>query len=235
VAVLDFDGTATPKYVIAVLRAVNNSGLLTEKGTARMKAVTDRFWPKYISDSLTDLDDRLWLESEAYVYASERLSVCGVHEALASVPLRPGFVEFLLWARDVGLPVAIISHGIEQFIESVLIHHRVEGLVQQIYAARMLVGRGGRSFVGLQRETVVTPASKGEMSRRFAALHGVAPDDILAVGDSLGDRFLGHRRENRLLLVADEAEAEKVRELGHVVVTDDFAPVQEWFRNKLGL
>lgn len=234
--VFDFDGTLTPKKFVSTMAIVDQAGLLSPGALQNMEVMRKSYLGLYSSGQLSDDKEREWLQRTAAQYAQDRLSVAGAHQALAAVTLRPGVKECFQWLEDANVPVAIISYGIQPFIDSVLDHHGAGLLVQLIYACRMVTSGDGSCYVDWIKNTAVSPGDKGEKSRRFAELFGVSPEQLLAVGDSRGDRCLGFLRENRLGLADHAADAAKIAPImGEVVITEDFSPVQAWLRNKMDL
>jgi HAD superfamily phosphoserine phosphatase-like hydrolase len=236
VVVFDFDGTLTPKHYVSAMKVVDQAGLLSPAALANMDEMRRSYLDLCHLGQLSDEKELEWLERTALQYIDDRLSPAAAHQALAKVGLRPGVRPSLTWLKEKGIPVAIVSYGIAPFIESVLDHHGLLGYVDQIFACRLTKSSDNTVFNGVVPNTSVVPATKGEVSLQFAADHGVASEDILAVCDSYGDRLLGHLQANRFGLAADEKDAAKIRPvMGTVAISDHFWQAEFWLRQQVEL
>lgn len=232
--VSDFDGTLLPKEALSTIHMVKKSGGLRPDILEKTSCRHRRYLDMSLKGRLSDEEELSWLMTDLDAFICSDLTETTVRNALRDARLRPGAVETLRYLRDNGIPVAVISFGIAPFIRVVLEQNGAADLVSAVLAAELVIDRPSGRYVNYRRETLVTPANKGLRSRRFAAAHGVSPTRILAVADSYGDRTLGHRRDLRLGLAQDEAEAANLSAImGEVIVTDTFYPVLDWLRHHL--
>lgn len=232
VAVFDFDGTITPKDN-SLFKTIDNSGMLSLEFLERAKRMRDFFLPRALSGELTFEEEKDWFFQTVDLYADSKLSLEQMGKILTNVRLREGVSLTLRLLKHWGIPVAIISYGFAEFIEIVLSHCKLNDYVSEVFSARLKTDACG-FICGYHDKTVVLPANKGEFSRKFAARYAVPYKNILAVGDSGGDKRLGHLKENRLGIAQDEKEALKLKEfMGEVVVTETFWPVLNWLSEKL--
>ncbi len=74
--------------------------------------------------------------------AEVRGSLGAIEAVLDRVSLRPGFTDFVGWARRRGTPLAIVSDGVEQFIRHVLTRHGLDDV--PVFANRLLPAGPGR-------------------------------------------------------------------------------------------
>jgi 2-hydroxy-3-keto-5-methylthiopentenyl-1-phosphate phosphatase len=58
-----------------------------------------------------------------------------IEDYISTVPLRPGFEEFLLYCRSVDLPVVILSGGIRQMVEYKI--RPLRGLIKDVYSVEL--------------------------------------------------------------------------------------------------
>ena len=238
VVVFDFDGTLThkPPKGKSLFVAIDE-GVLSPEGQAAQQKLFNHYIAKAQTGTMTAGEDEAWLLQSIENYILYGVTPEKARAALAAVVLRPGVIECLEMLRQEQIPVAIVSYGIAPLIELVLERHNiaVPGLIHKVYAAR-LTAHPERGYTGYDRSTVVLQSTKGDWSRHFADLHDVPHADILAVGDTGGDRRLGHLKKNRLAIAGDAAHAKEISPfMGRVIVTDDFHPVTAWLRSKIGL
>lgn len=231
VVVCDFDGTLTPKSVNSLFDVMD--GMLTKEASARAVAMRDGYLPKALSGSLTPQEGRAWLRETIGLYIESGLTKSRIKDVLRKIHLREGAAEFLKFLKIRGVPIAIISYGVVEFIRTVLVFDGVSHLVDKIYATKLISDEDGL-VTGYEPETYVLPDNKDEYSRAFADIHSVPYENILAIGDSGGDRKLGHLKENRLCLARDEKEGQKLELFaGTVAVSDTFFPAIEWLTSKI--
>ena len=236
VVVFDFDGTFTPKgkslFVMIDERALPSEGLKAQQ------EIYAHFIHKALAGKLTASEDKSWLLKSIKNYLRYGLTREKARTALSDASLRRGVRECLEMLRRAKVPVAIISYGIAPLIELVLDENGITvpgPLIRHIYAAKFLVETKAGRFVGYDRQSLVLQSTKGEWSRHFADACGVPYRNILAVGDSGGDKKLGYLKENRLAIAKNpEQAAELAPYMGTVAVTEDFGPVTAWLRSKLG-
>lgn len=238
VVVFDFDGTLTPKPPKGKsLFVAIDEGVLPPEGQTIQQELFNYYIAKARAGTMTPIEDEAWLLESVKNYIRYGLTIEKARVALENIPLRPGVRECLEMLQREGVPTAIVSYGVAPLVELVLERHNipVPGLIHKVCAVR-LTAHEETGFTGYDKSTVVLQSTKGEWSRHFADLHGVPHDNILAVGDTGGDRLLGHLKENRLALANDEAHAAEIAPfMGEVIVTDDFSPVTAWLRSKMGL
>ncbi|MBI4458328.1 haloacid dehalogenase-like hydrolase [Candidatus Uhrbacteria bacterium] len=251
VVVFDNDGTFTPKgpgNAISLVNTVDNNAGLPETAKKELQALRDEYMAPVLNGALSHRDQREWMHGTLGIYHRHGLDLNRARGAVSRLSIRPGVKECLILLRDAGIPRAIVSFGVADFIEAYLATHGIAGMVDSVYAARLRFFDGIGCYGspenmaktgicdGYDPDSIIVPANKGEASRHFADLYRVPHDRILAVGDSGGDKYLGHAKENRLLIASDDKEAAKISAFaGTVVVTDDFAPVTQWLKSKLGL
>jgi len=233
--VLDCDGTLTPKSLVSLFSVVDTRALPKE-AEPDFKALRDRYLPLSIAGKLTSDLQMEWLAETFEIYIRHKLTRAGWMEAIArAIDWRPGAVETLASLHFFRVPTAIVSYGSTDFIEHALALAGAGDWIKEIYATRMRHGPDGL-VVGYERGTFVTQDNKGEWSRRFAEAYGIPLENLLAVGDTGGDRHLGHLKQNRFGIAKDEAEREKIAPyMGVTVVSDDFSAARAWLADKLGL
>lgn len=239
--VYDCDGTIVPKMLGDMLSAlmplVGKLGLVAEAAEA-MHAVHDKYAPLFKDGVITPMQYRAWLIEEFELYIRHSLTVADWHRALANVRLRPGTVELMRDLHAAGAPQCVISGAVADFVEYILEINGARPYIDRVYAARLLHDPRGR-VVGYDESTIVCMENKGEWSMYFAGIHGIAPRRIVALGDSIGDRRLGHLRANRIGIAENEAEAAALAAhdfMGQVVIVDDhLEPVAAAVKRLLGL
>ena len=233
--VLDFDGTLTPKSLGSLFRVVDTHALPPE-AEPDFKVLRDRYIPLAEVGKLSPELQLEWLAETFEIYIRHGLTRAAWMEAISrALVWRPGALETLAALRFFHVPTAIVSYGSSDFIGHALALAGAEDGVKEICATRMRHGADGR-VVGYDRASFVTQENKGEWSRRFALANGIALETLLAVGDTAGDRYLGHLQEHRFGIAKDEAERAKIAPyMGETVVADDFSAARAWLADRLGL
>lgn len=231
--VLDFDGTLTPKKLGSLFKVVDTRALPPE-AEPDFKVLRDKYIPLAEVGKLSPEIQLEWLAETFEIYIRHGLTRAGWMSAITTaIAFRPGALGTLAALESANVPTAIISYGATDFIEHALMLGDVS--VTEICATRMRHDPTGL-VTGYDRSTFVTQENKGEWSQRFADKHGIPLENLLAVGDTAGDRYLGHLKERRFGLVADEAERAKVApHMGETAVSDDFGPARAWLSRHLGL
>ncbi|HTK60371.1 MAG TPA: haloacid dehalogenase-like hydrolase [Candidatus Baltobacteraceae bacterium] len=233
--VFDFDGTITPKSLGSLFSVVDHHALPKE-AEPDFKVLRDRYIPLAEVGKLSPELQLEWLAETFEIYIRHGLTRAGWMTAISRMlRFRPGAIETLAALHLAAVPTAIVSYGSIDFIEHALVIGGADAWVSGIYATRMHHGDGGL-VVGYDRETFVTQENKGEWSLCFAEAYGIPPENLLAVGDTAGDRHLGYLKEHRFGIAKDEAERAKIApHMGETVVADDFSAVRAWLSGKLGL
>lgn len=233
VAVVDFDGTVTPKSWISLFSVVDHHCGFAPEILENAQLLRKKYLDKAVAGELTKEEERRWLHETIDYYIEGGLNQSAVRRSLEQVKVRTGVGGCFRFLKQNNVPIAIISYGIEYFIHTVLAKNKISELVDAVYAAELVFDRNG-FVIGYKPETATFPDNKGIFSQRFANLFGVDFENILAVGDSDGDTHLGYLKENRLGIAKDEKEKEKLNQfMGEVVITEDFKPVQKWLEEKV--
>lgn len=237
--VLDFDGTCIPREHVALIPLVDKA-VLPPEALSELTESRPFFEKKAVEGTISSGLARAWIIETIDLYAKEGVRLHDCYRALDGVRLKTGLKRFLADMHRRGVPVAIVSYGIKQFIWYVLAKEGALHLVSDIYAGELRTwdcGPDAAPIKDVDFETIVVPSFKGCMSERFARKYGVPLDRLLAIGDSRGDRLLGHLRKNRLALLGSEAEIARFglrRDFGKLIVTRSFAPAHDWVLSKLG-
>jgi HAD superfamily phosphoserine phosphatase-like hydrolase len=230
----DFDTTFTEKAARSLFSFLEDNGGLGAWAKQKILDLRNSYLTRFFAGQLTSADEKKWFNETIAIYIGDGLKMDKVRQILKAVELRKGVDELLKLAKARNVPLAIVSAGIKDFIEIVLEARGVRHLVSEIYATKLLINQQNGDILGYYPDTVVVTADKGTYSRLFAEKYGVPPERILAIGDSAGDRNLGHLKENRVAIVEEDEEAVQVAPYaGHVVVSQDFYPVIEWFSKKI--
>lgn len=233
------DGTLTDKG--QSVWATIDTHAVSDECRIALDRLRERYLKPAIEGTLSTQGEIDWLLATLDAYVDDGLTSDGMDQALQDVRLRTGVIDCLNLLEAHGVPVAIVSYGIVQAIAGILASNGLpsgHSLFTAIFASRLTgTEQEGRAvYTGYDVTSLVIPSNKGEWSRHFALRHGLDPEDLLAVGDSGGDRFLCEKKSNRLGLAEDTTEAAKLqRFMGTVMVTDDFSPVTEWLKVRLGL
>lgn len=232
--VFDFDGTLT--NVKDALVKLVDQGAMPKKALRELDALRAKYFTPTMAGHLTPEQQDHWLAGTFDVYVRYGLTLPEAYKAIDHVDMRHGVRLCLSELRKAGVPVAIVSYGVRQFIRRVLSRQGLfNGSFDAICAADLSVDPVTRTVIGYRQDTLVIPANKGDWSRRFADAHGVPYGNLLAVGDTHGDATLGHLKENRLGLAASEEDAAKLRAcMGEVHVTDTFHSVSGWLFDRMG-
>ncbi len=231
--VFDFDGTLLPKTLASAMRIIELK-LYSPASLTRVDRHVARHKDSIVNGTITPHDSEQGWRFTHDLYAREGVTLGRVRKALRDARLRDGAADCLRLLRRRGIPTAIISCGVAALIPPILEANGVADCVTAIYATRIGFDRRSGALLPYEPHRHVSAKDKGNLSREFAARHGVAPANLLAVGDSRGDRKLGHLKKNRLGLAADADEAALLAPfMGCVLVTKSFRPVTDWLLKKL--
>ena len=233
----DFDGTLVPKLIGALMPLVAERGL-AEAAMAEMRVIHATYVHLFGSGSITAAQYREWLVKEFDLYIRYQLNVADWHAALRHVRLRPGVIELMTAVHEAGMVQCVVSGAVADFVEYVLEINGARHLVEAVYATRLRHEPRG-AVIGYDEDSMVHLENKGEWSMYFAGRHGVLPQHLIAVGDSIGDARLGYLRQHRFGIAETEADAEFLRGLGVMgdvaVVDDRLEPVASAIRLRIGL
>ncbi len=232
--VFDCDGTLIPKNR-SLCQVIDNAAL-TPKANAEMVKLRKYYLGRAVKGLLTVDEEADWLKKTLDTYIQHGLTRDRARGAVQSVALRPGAKECLEWLHRSGVPTAIVSYGATPFIEKLLDANGARRFVNSIYSATLESDPETGRFHRYDHASLVLPVNKGEWSRHFADSKGIPHENLIAVGDSGGDKFLGHLKERRLGIAKDNADAAKIAPfMGKVVITEDFVPVRRWLRRTMSL
>lgn len=231
--VFDFDGTLTPKKYGSLIKIVENACLpqpWREKCQKLSKVYNEN---NSLGVHLPTLERNLInITLRAY-------QECGLRReqwttALSGVKLRDGVALKIRKLANKGIRVGIISFGVADFIEYILKVNGLAGAVDRVYASRLIYDEASGRVCGWDKRSVVRAFDKCLWSLRFAREYGIAPERLLAVGDSSGDRTLGLDGRLRMGIAKDAEEAKMISPyMGEVVVTRNFALVSDWIDEQI--
>lgn len=228
----DFDGTLLP--IAQALNYLIDSKALPPEGVKVMEKVRETYLPKALAATLTPYEEVFWIEETVRTYVRFGLNEKDIVRTIAEARLKPGAHECLARLHAEKIPVAIISYGCRQFVQQALRVNCVEDYVDRVYAMDLHFNESG-TIVGYNPETTVTPTFKGVWSRQFARELGVPCTGLISVGDGFhGDRRLGSRRKNRLLLMSEGRPPEgHAKYFGAVRDGSTFYPATEWLFERI--
>ncbi len=239
VLVLDMDGTLIPQRSPSLWEAVRDHLFVGDQTHLLAEAHRVRTYYKTKSDAgtMTPEEEREWFYKTTKLYFQAELNQNHFADALAPIRFRNGVKELLEFAKQEEIPTAIISYGMAQAVEEALRGNDVDHLIDRVYSGRLIAGENGH-FVAVDEHSIVLPRNKGEWSLQFAEKHGVVPERILAVGDTLGDITIGHLVKHRLGVSDHPEKVERLKQTGafgevHLLENEHFASVMEWVRKKL--
>jgi phosphoglycolate phosphatase-like HAD superfamily hydrolase len=231
--VLDFDGTLIPIKKPVMVAVDTQATPLSAR--PELDAMRELYSHRLHGGLLTPKEERSWFLRTLDIYAKHRLHMKEVRRALSDIRLKPGVKKTLLQLREINVPVAIVSYSVRQFVEIVLRNNRALHLVDKIYAAVLIIDAADGRTCDYRPSTVVLPTLKGVWSRNFAYRHDVPKGNILAVGDTYGDRFLGSRKCNRLGLVTGaDSYAHLHQHMGKIIVNPHgFHEAGDWLFERI--
>lgn len=230
--VLDFDGTCIPRDHVALIPIVDR-GALPEEAMPDLERIWSIYGEKAVNGTISQVEARAWIVQTVDLYIRYGLRLEQAYEALKDVRLKKGFKSFLTNMHRLGVPVAINSFSIKQFIWYVLWKEGVAHLVSDIFAADVLtwnLSEGAGPIKDFDMKSIVVPHFKGCFSELFAWKYGVPDEGIIGVGDSLGDALLGVRKHNRICLIEKESEIATYgldEHFGEILVTKSFKPAHD--------
>ena len=161
----DFDGTITK----------NNLSILLRENFARGD------WQKIESD---------YLHGHLTVEQSNKLQYALIKEpkeklqefVCQHIEVRPGFLEFARYCRDAGIPLVIVSSGLDFYIETVLIQIGMRGL--ELHCGQTSFGKDGIavSYAHPEGNTI----DKG-FKKKYLTWLKKRDSNIIYIGDGLSD------------------------------------------------
>lgn len=233
--VFDFDGTLIPESYGSLYDVIDSSREMPAQCHEKAEEMRRHYMEKMQQGRFTKKDQEKWLVDSLRLYIESGLTLGKIERILGTVELRSGALDCLKTLHRKGIPVAVVSYGVFNFIDAVLRANGARNLVQEIYSTKLSFDKSGL-MDGFSRDTFVFPFNKGKFSRNFADRCFVRYDRLLAVGDSpSGDKLLGHLKRNRIGIAGDETKRERLlKVMGAAVVTEDFRPVTEWLLEKIG-
>ncbi len=162
---LDFDGTVT----------VEDATELLLDSFARQE------WNDLKRSSRDHFDGRSMLDL-CSLFPTDKQTV--MEFVLGSVSIRPGFVQFVEWARSKGFGLLIASGGFGFYIEELLRTEGVQGI--RTYANDVLFGSINKPVWGLPNLSCdLCPTCKRLCVEELRAVN----PQVAYVGDGLGDRY----------------------------------------------
>ncbi len=232
VIVTDVDGTLTAPTQGALVRIVIERHMPPET-VSEMNALRERYMGPVAAGALSAKEELVWLQRTFQAYVRHGLHRRAWEEALEEVKFRDEAVEMLHWCSRHEIPVAAVSYGCADFIEFVAKRNGIS--FSRVYAGRLM--HADSVVIGYEEGSLTTPAVKGVCSRDFADKCGVPYKRIIAIGDTGGDRYLGHLKEQRLGIAETEACASELRALGIMdeVHVGTFRPVLSSIQRRIGL
>ncbi|MBI2099139.1 haloacid dehalogenase-like hydrolase [Candidatus Uhrbacteria bacterium] len=233
--VFDFDGTLTPKHYGSLITVVEKC-CLPEGEAEKAERIKKLYFRKAALGPVAPSIERRLIRTALQSYAECGLRREQWQRSLNEVKLREGVADKIRELTGRGIRVGVISFSVADFIERVLELNGLGGAVHRVYAARLIHDKRNKTVVGWNSRTLVHPFDKGIWSMVFAKHYGIAPERLLAVGDSIGDYMLGLRQELRLGIAKDKEEANTVAPyMGEVITTEDFSQVGDWIDKKIRL
>jgi 2-hydroxy-3-keto-5-methylthiopentenyl-1-phosphate phosphatase len=109
---------------------------------------------------------------------------------LAGAELDPGFPDFVAWCEARGLPLSIVSDGVDAFIAQILARH---GLDRLPVTANRLTGAAGRR--GLEHPPRPVDCESGAGVCKCAAAATDDSDIVVFVGDGRSDFCVATRAD----------------------------------------
>lgn len=230
VVVFDFDGTLISKHR-SLFDVMDRA--LSPEDCQKIDFLRHKYLPLLLAgQTLSTVEATEMITIPIEIYTKAGLTLYKIAKTLSIVDLRPGVEETLHFLAQKEILMAIVSYGIAQFVETVLENQKVRSRIAKVYAAELITKDG--LLCGYRPETIVSVATKGVCSKNFADRHGVPLENILAVGDSPADQFLGGLQVNRLGIAENENGKAKIQPyFGEVVITEDFWPILEWLKRKI--
>ncbi|MEK7630264.1 MAG: HAD-IB family phosphatase [Patescibacteria group bacterium] len=231
--VFDFDGTCITREVGSLFTVIDQVALTSDKLKEESKQMRKFFLHKAHHGKLSVKEEIHWLDQTIKLYKEGKLTLIKAGSVLREVTLRDGVWKCLERFHNMGVPIAIISYGVRDFIDIVLRANHADAFVDEIYAANLVLDKK-TLITGYKKHTAVFPETKGKFSLRFAKKHGVSRTRILAVGDSGSDRYLGYLKKNRLGIVEDYEKIKQVKTfMGEIFLTKSFYPISDRLLEKI--
>lgn len=231
--VFDFDGTLTPRSYVSLFNIVEK-GVLSDHYLKETGILRNKYIPKAMNGTITHQEESAWITENIDIFRKAGTTMDQIKNALKDVRLRSNVVDCMALLKDKRIPVAVISYGVLQFIETVLKNNHALELVDSIYAAKLEIDKSTGSVTGYDPNTILLPHEKGIASVHFAKSVRVQESNILAVGDSLVDSLLGSSKENRFGIAENEKQLETIKNvMGTCAISQDFSPVIDWLLNKI--
>jgi len=232
-AVFDFDGTLISSEYTAAFVVLMQHPLVSDVMVTELEDLTRKYIGLYRSDSMSLHDEIAWVEAAAEIFSRHELREQVIDDVFSGVAVRPGVRECWVKLRRRGVPIGVVSYGFAPFIRSILRQNGLLEMTSGVMAQELIFDDAGRCS-GWTSGSAAIPRYKGLRSVAFASAYGVNRGQILAVGDSSGDKNLGHLKRYRLGVVEKPEDVSLVSPyMGEVIVDPDFTAVADWLFSKI--
>lgn len=212
---LDFCDTLYDGKVIQTM----DDFLLTADQMAQADWHRETMLPKLEAGTITEEETTAWYDLTFRLWTQAELTMCQLEQCFHAIRLRDGVLDLLSWARQVDIPVSIISASCKDIIEVILRQKGLRHLIDEVYAPE-LTWQNGR-VTGVVPASRVNVHTKGLFAQSFARKHGVCETMLIGIGDSHNDRLLAAGKGTLFGLAADQAHAAKIKPPFHEVVIDN--------------
>ena len=110
VVVLDCDGTIIKP---SIMQTLVDAKLITRSSSL---ARTNELISRGIRGTLTPEDERAWFNQSLYDIVRAQISLAQVYKVLREIRLKPGVLDCLAMLWNAGVPVALVSYGVAEFM-----------------------------------------------------------------------------------------------------------------------
>lgn len=121
---------------------------------------------------------------------------------LDAVELDPAFPVFAAWCADHGIPLTIVSDGVDYFIRRILARH---GLGDLPIVSNRLTGKAGARALAQPHRRLGCAAGAGVCKCDVAAAQAASSNTMVYIGDGRSDFCVSHRAD---ILFAKDALAD---------------------------
>jgi phosphoglycolate phosphatase-like HAD superfamily hydrolase len=238
--VLDMDGTITkPDFRIHGTWARIDKATLDPELIGATEFVRRHFMEVMRGRGMTDHDHQTWFEMSHQAWREGELKRQDLEKIFKDNAdhLRPGLKEFLAWLKsgrsDFDIKVIINTYGASQASEIIVRNEGASNLVDGIFGIPLTFTVDG-TLDAYDEHRLVTAEMKGTVTSLAMQQWNIAPDRVIGIGDSSGDRFLAP--VHRLLIAEDEDHVQRYhKHFSDHVIASDWEAVQLHLKHKFGM
>jgi len=182
IIVADYDGTFTPAAGgnWHIMRNV-----LPQSGQLKHKALYNEYFPLECSGQLTDEKNRQWSSQALDLHVEHGTKLESLEQAMDNSELRPGATDFIESCRALGMPLIVVSAGVETAIRLAAKKHKLA--IDNVIAVRLDFDENN-TIKSWNKESLIIPNNKREkLQLELEKRTDKGRTGFIVIGDKLHD------------------------------------------------